>query len=81
MRDENEPSPASTGSVSWIPVTERLPDDGTWCWVDWDGPGNPFPALRDIGAAGGWTNHDTWEDFDNEVTRWSPLTAPPNGSR
>ena len=69
-------------SAEWIPVAERLPDDGTWCWVDWDGGfGGPFPAMRDSGAAGGWTNNDTWEDFDREVSRWSPLPAPPTDAK
>jgi hypothetical protein len=65
------------GVCGWIPVSDRLPEDGTWCWVNWDAPGNPFPAMRDSGAAGGWTNEDTWEDFQREVTHWMPLPEPP----
>ena len=68
-------------SGEWIPVSERLPEDGTWCWVDWDGPGEPFPAMRCSRSAGGWTNTDCWEDFDREVTRWVPLPAPPTDDK
>ena len=64
-------------SGCWILVSDRVPEDGTWCWVNWNGPGDPFPAMRDSGASGGWTNGDTWEDFNGEVTHWMPLPAPP----
>lgn len=48
---------------------------GSWYWVKikdkWS------PAQYDIHAAGGWTNEDTWEDFDKEVVDWQ-LIIPPN---
>lgn len=60
----------------WIPVAERLPDCGTWCWVWWAGLGHPFAAMRDKRAIGGWRN-DGWEDWRKEVSHWMPLPPPP----
>lgn len=62
----------------WIPVAERLPDCGTWCWVWWAGLGHPFAAMRDSRAIGGWTNSDTWEDYCKSVTHWMPLPPCPS---
>jgi hypothetical protein len=59
----------------WVAVSERLPESGKWCWVD--AGGNQFPAFYDTKAAGGWTNGDTWEDFDKSVTHWAQLPEPP----
>jgi hypothetical protein len=59
----------------WIPVSERLPEIGAWCWV-YTGSG-PFPAIYDARSTNGWTNGDTWEDFDHAVTHWMKLPEPP----
>ncbi len=62
--------------MNWESVT--YPPDGTTCWVagfcgeNW----NVFTAERDSRASGGWTNSDTWEDFDGRVTHWIPLEKP-----
>lgn len=70
----------TVSETKWISVDDYLPEDGKWCYVDWDGPGKPFPAMRDTRSAGGWTNTDCWEDFDREVTRWFPLPPPPGAA-
>jgi hypothetical protein len=55
-------------------MPEPLIED-RWYWVhdteDW------FPAIYSPGAAGGWTNGDTWEDFDREVIEWRLIPLPP----
>lgn len=56
----------------WHPAAEP-PPDGTWCWV-YDG--ELFVAVRDHVAAGGWSNSDTWEDFDHAVRWWWPIERP-----
>ena len=38
--------------------------------------GKPFPAMYYKKAAGLWTNGDTWEDFNKEVTHWMPIPEP-----
>jgi hypothetical protein len=52
--------------------------EGKWYWVkikdEW------FPAMYDPSACGGWTNTDTWEDFDNEVVAWQEITPPQAGN-
>jgi hypothetical protein len=64
------------GMSAWISVADRLPTEGEWCWVDWDGGGEPFPAVYRKWSSGGWTNEDCWEDFDKRVTRWAPIARP-----
>ena len=46
----------------------------TWYWVKIDGEWSP--AVKDENAAGGWTNLDTWEDFDKEVTEFVKIMLP-----
>lgn len=62
-------------SRRWTPVTESLPPDGTWSWVS-DGVTH-WPAMRSAYAKNGWTNNDTWEDFDGCVAFWCPIEEPP----
>jgi len=54
--------------------SSEYPTDGTWCWVS-DGI-DVWIAARYHLAAGGWTNQDTWEDFDGAVVSWLPLETP-----
>ena len=46
-----------------------------WYWVrikdEW------FPAMYNPSSCGGWTNADTWEDFDGAVVEWQEI-VPPN---
>ena len=47
---------------------------GRWHWVT-DGS-SWWPAKRVQGACGGWSNCDTWEDFEGCVKRWKLITLP-----
>ena len=38
-----------------------------WYWVLSKDSSEWFPTKKSDIAAGGWTNEDTWEDFNNEV--------------
>lgn len=59
-------------TMTW--ETELLPENGTWCWVT-DGK-SEWIAIRDLSASGGWSNKDTWEDFDQSVIAWTPIPKP-----
>lgn len=48
---------------------------GRWYWVRTSRYGW-FPAKHHLNAAGGWTNEDTWEDFDCEVIDWQIIPLP-----
>ncbi len=54
--------------------SSKYPPDGTWCWVT--AGGSVWAAVRDRHAAGGWTNEDTWEDWEGRVIAWKPLEMP-----
>ena len=45
--------------------------EDAWYWVRVEGDDVRFPALYNTNCAGGWTNYDTWEDFDNSVVEWA----------
>jgi hypothetical protein len=52
------------------------PISGRWYWVRLEGETDEadwFPAKRE---PDGWTNEDTWEDFDNEVAEWKLIPLP-----
>lgn len=69
-------------------MTEQL-IEGRWYWVRLRNT-HPDPlddlyqdpcdgwdvAKHDTKAAGGWTNDDTWEDFDNQVSCWRLIPLP-----
>jgi len=59
-------------TIEWERI--KIPSNGTWCWVT-DGK-NIWIAKRSSESAGGWSNDDTWEDFDNEIVAWIVLTEP-----
>jgi hypothetical protein len=48
--------------------------EGKWYWVT-DGH-EVWPAVRDRHATGGWSNHDTWEDFGLDVKAWILIEKP-----
>jgi len=52
----------------------EYPAEGAWCWVT-DGE-HVWLAAHYRLSAGGWSNEDTWEDFDGAVTHCMPLEKP-----
>lgn len=69
------------GKSSWIPVEELLPVtndddyDKKYFWVKFkhkSGEEVVFPCNYH----NGWTNLDTWEDFNNQVTHWMEAKVP-----
>lgn len=57
------------------------PIEGEWYWTrgiiikEW------FIAKRDSRSTGGWTNEDTWEDFNHQVIEWRIIPRPPTGTK
>jgi len=49
-----------------------------WYWVKIDGEWSP--AVYDPRSSGGWTNLDTWEDFDGDVVAWQDATGARDGA-
>lgn len=52
----------------------EAPIEGHWYWVT-DGR-HAWPAFSRKASAGGWTNGDTWEDFQKEVVAWQHIQEP-----
>lgn len=52
--------------------------EGRWYWVEVEKDGEPhfFAARHDPKCANGWTNDDTWEDFDGQVIGWEHMPTP-----
>lgn len=48
---------------------------GRWYWVRC-GETAWFPAKADLMSATGWTNEDTWEDFQGDVSEWQLIPLP-----
>jgi hypothetical protein len=48
---------------------------GRWHWVS-KANGSWHPALHNPMSAGGWTNEDTWEDFDRAIIQWRLIPLP-----
>lgn len=47
-----------------------------WYWVTTGDDAEWWPAVYDKGAAGGWTNLDTWQDWDKGVTAFVKIMPP-----
>ena len=65
------------GERRWIPVTERLPENGGY--VVCIAKRNPFSRFMLMVARiekNGWVNPIT-EQYISEVTHWMPLPEPP----
>ena len=56
----------------WIPVSERLPEDGQWVLVWGHGQKIPIMMFRESGA---WI--DDQFEFHTTITHWMPLPEPP----
>lgn len=56
----------------WIPVSERLPENGGeyWVWFDDDFTGIKTSGYCDYSKQNGWDNTE-------RVTHWLPLPEPP----
>ena len=63
---------AELSKPRWIPVTERLPEDGQWVLVWGHGQKIPIMMFRESGA---WI--DDQFEFHTTVTHWMPLPEPP----
>jgi hypothetical protein len=55
-------------------MTDTLIED-RWYWVRVAG-GDWFPAAHHSSAVGGWSNEDTWEDWDEEIVEWCLIAMP-----
>jgi len=74
----------SVRAQAWIPTGQTAsettawgrdnPIQGEWYWVT-DGR-CVWPAIACKLAAGGWSNGDTWEDFDGDVKQWQRIPRP-----
>ncbi len=53
-----------------------MPISGRWYWIKESDDGDWFPALYDKTV--GWTNGDTWEDWDKKVVQWHLIALPPS---
>lgn len=52
-----------------------MPPEGSLCWVFFsEDDQQPSIAYRYPNSAGGWTNLDTWEDFNEQVKFWYSVT-------
>lgn len=72
--------------AEWRKTKDGLPSEGTWCWVYRAGvetgtplvpyPPGPFIACYSAKAAGGWTDENTWEDWEGAVTHYQVIPEP-----
>ena len=51
------------------------PKDGNEYWVATK-QGTVFTATATPSAVNGWSNYDTWEDFDNAVVAYIKISKP-----
>lgn len=65
----------------WVPVTERLPEDGSERVLvfvvtgDYNYPVGNHPIDTDRY----WGKHGKWVRYGDKVTHWMPLPEPPKG--
>ena len=75
-QEHEEPTGASGGSLAWIPVTERLPEEGERV-LAWDN-GFKESEMATYYARDGWGGEVI---ASLNVTHWMPLPAPPTSSK
>ncbi len=61
---------SEVGRMYSMPIPDR------WYWIKESVEGEWFPAFYDKTV--GWTNGDTWEDFDRQVVQWYLIPLPPS---
>ena len=79
----NEGSAAMRGSLTWIPVTERIPDGreevlGWQTWVPNEGWGEGVFVCHRGTKLGEWYSE---EGQLPNITHWMPLPAPPTDAK
>lgn len=93
--NNEEPSAASAGSLSWIPVEERMPKRGDRVLVahrryEWSNSSHRYRKLRGLGvepASYLIKGHKGLQfvisggDIVDEPIAWMPFPAPPKDSR
>jgi len=84
MSDTEEPSAASTGSLAWIPVTERLPRPGQQVLAAipprvWNEENQAIIETLDYEQKGFYSWKD--DEWPKGVTHWMPLPAPPTDAK
>jgi len=82
MTDETtnaEPSGASGGSLAWIPVTERLPDENTDVLVSVDENSDDCGMHVCDYYDGKFSRAEAGYIWG--VTHWMPLPAPPTDAK
>lgn len=71
------------GQPEWIPVSERLPEVGEWCFLAVHVDDEPVvqlaERLRDGPRPWFHTNRGLWCGLES-VTHWTPLPTPPTPS-
>ena len=81
-KNEDEPSGASGGSLAWIPVTERLPDErAPYLLVVYEETGRQIVTSGEYEGNGHWTPDYNPMLPDEMVTHWMPLPAPPTDAK
>jgi hypothetical protein len=58
------------GRMYSMPIPDR------WYWIRESADGDWFPAFYHKTV--GWTNGDTWEDWDKQVVQWHLIPLPPS---
>ena len=87
MTDEKtnaEPSGASGGSLAWIPVTERLPEEGVVVLAFLPKQGDVESGVYAAMLSKLQTLNGTFSTsfgFGFEATHWMPLPAPPTDAK
>jgi hypothetical protein len=64
---------STTETITWISVTERLPDSDRNV-IQWAPGANPWPGYLSLGA---WYHSDGYPYGDNEVTHWAEMPMGP----
>lgn len=75
---DNAPTVKDINVPSWIPVTERLPDEFISVLVCIPAE-TPLPTVKEAYLANNWWTTKFGVFNPNEVTHWMPMPEPPKG--